>query len=90
MAFNSFNKGEIRMSKRGAGVAFCGISAFLFASHYITAALYRLSLQGGGWGKSDFSQYLSYVGNTPRILSIIALVVGIYYLYEAEKKGNKN
>ncbi|OUM86014.1 MAG: hypothetical protein BAA01_01235 [Bacillus thermozeamaize] len=77
------------MSKRAAGVAFCGISAFLFVSHYITAALYRLSGRGGGWSHDDFVLYLNYVGNTPRILSIIALAIGIFYLYQAEKEDKK-
>jgi len=77
------------MSKRAAGVAFCGISAFLFISHYIIAALYRLSMQGGGWSHEDFVLFLNYVGNTPRILSIIVLVVGIFYLYQAEKEERK-
>ena len=72
------------MSKRGAGVSFCGIAAFLFATRYITAAIFGSGVTS--WNTGLFNAMLSYTGNTLVVLSLIALAVGIVYLVIAEVK----
>ena len=47
------------MNKRGAGVVFCGIAAFLFAVRYITAAIFMS-------GVSSWSDHLFSTGLTGR------------------------
>ena len=81
------------MNRRAAGVAFCAISAFLFASRYITAAIFGSGVSS--WNARLFAHMLGYVGNTLTVLSIIALIVGIIYLVlaersESEAKGNRS
>ncbi len=70
------------MSKRAAGVAFCGIAAFLFATRYLAAAIF--SSGGSSWDKQLFQAMLEYVGTVPITLSIIALAFGVAYLIWGE------
>lgn len=66
------------MNKRGAGVIFIAIAAFLFASKYISAALFGSGVLS--WDKSRFHAMLSYVGEPLSIFSIIALIIGVAYI----------
>lgn len=72
------------MSRRGAGISFCFIAAFLFSIRYISAAIFGSSVTS--WNRELFSGMLKYTGNTLVILSIISLGVGIAYLVLAEKE----
>lgn len=72
------------MSRRGAGISFCFIAAFLFSIRYICAAIFGSSVTS--WNRELFSGMLKYTGNTLVILSIISLGVGIAYLVLAEKE----
>ena len=69
------------MSRRAAGVGFCAIAAFLYASRYITAAISGSNVT---WNSELFPRLLIYVGNSLTILSIVSLVVGVLYLVWAE------
>ena len=75
-------KGGIQMNKRGAGVSFCGIAAFLFAARYIAAAIFGSGVSS--WNTALFDAMLSYTGNTLVVLSLISLAVGVVYLVLAE------
>ena len=70
------------MNRRSAGVGFCFIAAFLFATRYVAAAIFGISV--ASWNSDLFREMLKYVGNSLTILSIIALIVGIVYLVLAE------
>ncbi len=70
------------MNKRGTGLGFCAIAAFLFASRYIAAAIFGSGLQS--WSDSLFASMMYYVGNRLTVLSVVALLVGIGYLLMAE------
>ncbi|MGH4052520.1 MAG: hypothetical protein ACREVX_14525 [Clostridium sp.] len=70
------------INRRGAGVIFCFISAFLFATRYTSASIFGSSLTS--LNKELFNSMLQFTGNTLITLSIISLVVGIIYLVLAE------
>ena len=72
------------MSRRSAGVTFCGIAAFLFSVRYISAAIF-----GAGhtsWSAELFTGLLNYVGSGLLISSVIFVLVGVFYLVLAEIK----
>ncbi len=75
---------EKNMSRRVAGVGFCFIGAFLFATRYLSAAIFGSGVTS--WNQNLFGSMLEYVGNTLTVLSIISLIVGIIYLVIAERK----
>jgi hypothetical protein len=66
------------MSKRGAGVAFIAIAAFLFSTKYISAAIFGSGVLS--WSEDLFNAMLSYVGTPLSLCSIIALIIGITYI----------
>ncbi len=70
------------MSRRAAGVAFCGIAAFLFSTRYLAAAIFFPDT--GEWNREIFGRFLSYTDPLPWFLSGIALLVGLAYLIWAE------
>jgi len=75
----------LKMNKRGAGVSFCFIAAFLFSVRYISAAI----IFGSGvssWNQRLFNALLEYIGSTLVVLSVISLGVGVTYLLMAEKE----
>lgn len=72
------------MSKRGAGVAFIAISAFLLSSKYITAAIYSSGLNA--WSGDVFVGMLNDVGFTFNLFATLSLITGITYLILAEKE----
>ncbi|MGE7024344.1 hypothetical protein [Solibacillus cecembensis] len=66
------------MNKRGAGVIFIAIAAFLFASKYMSAAIFGSGVLS--WDEPLFSAMLSYVGEPLSICSMIALILGVAYI----------
>lgn len=70
------------MSRRGAGVAFCAIAAFLFGVRYLAAAIFGSGVRG--WNADLFDAMLQYVGAVPLVLSLVSLVAGLFYLVWAE------
>ncbi|WP_050184164.1 hypothetical protein [Domibacillus robiginosus] len=79
------------MSKRGTGVAFIMIAAFLIASKYLAAAIYDAG--GPSWDAQIFNSMLIYVGNTLSNFGLLSLFVGIAYIvweeYDDLKSRNK-
>ena len=75
------------MNRRAAGVCFCAIAAVLFATRYITAAIFGSGVVS--WDAGLFRAMLEYVGTPLLTLSILSLVVGIAYLVFSEFKRDK-
>jgi hypothetical protein len=75
------------MAKKIVGIGFCLMSALLFSTRYICAAIYSISSANtpSSFGSIEFNKWLDYIGITPLILSILALVLGIGYLVWSEK-----
>ncbi|MDR9854787.1 hypothetical protein RJP21_14320 [Paenibacillus sp. VCA1] len=65
------------MNRRGAGVAFLAIGAFLFAVRYVTDAM--LLTQNGGMGSYDFRMALYESGVFLLLLSILFFILGVVY-----------
>jgi hypothetical protein len=72
------------MNRRGAGVVFCFIAAFLIVAKFISAAIFGSNIST--WGEDLFSAMLQYTGPTLVVLSIISLLIGIVYLILAERE----
>lgn len=73
------------MNKRGTGVAFIAIAAFLFSANYISAAIF-----GSGLKAIDWSVALLLVGETLNVFSSIALIIGIAYIAWGEYEEFKS
>ena len=76
------------MSKRGTGVAFIAIAAFLFSAKYISAAIFGSGVLS--WDKELFNAMLSYVGSPLSVCSIVALIIGVAYITWGEYEEFKN
>ena len=63
-------------------MCFIGISALLFCTRYLSAAIFGSGVTG--WNEEIFGSFLSYTGNTLVIVSLVALLPGIVYLLWAE------
>lgn len=66
------------MNKRGSGVAFIAIAAFLFSAKYISAAIFGSGVLS--WDEELFNAMLSYIGSPLSIASMIALIIGVGYI----------
>ena len=66
------------MNRRGAGVVFVAIAAFLFAMRYLTAAM--LMPENMGLNGEYYRMVLEETGGSLLTLSILSLMVGIIYL----------
>lgn len=70
------------MSRRSAGVCFMGISAFLFAARFLSAAIWGAGVTS--WDAELFRNMLGYVDQGLTITSLVALGLGVFYLAWAE------
>jgi hypothetical protein len=70
------------MRRRTTGVSFVAISAFLFATRFLTAAIWGSGVQS--WNADLFSSMLEYVDQGLSVWSLVALVIGLVYLVWAE------
>jgi hypothetical protein len=70
------------MSRRGAGICFIAISAFLFAARFLSAAIWGAGVTS--WNAELFRNMLGYVDQGLTIASLVALGLGIFYLAWAE------
>ncbi|BAU26936.1 hypothetical protein DFP93_10417 [Aneurinibacillus soli] len=66
------------MKRRGTGVAFIAISAFLISTKYISAAIFGSGVTN--WDEQLFNGMLDYVGNTLSNFSLWTLIIGIVYI----------
>ncbi len=76
------------MNKRGTGVAFIAIAAFLFSAKYISAAIFGSGVLS--WNDELFNAMLTYVGSPLNISSIVALMIGIAYIAWGEYEEFKS
>lgn len=76
------------MNKRGTGVAFIAIAAFLFSAKYICAAIFGSGVLS--WNEELFNAMLTYVGSPLNVGGIIALIIGIAYLAWGEYEEFKS
>jgi len=78
------------MNKRGVGIAFCAISAFLFfAKYFFKVALYALE-HGTFMMEVDHSFLATNLTvNTFNALSVTALIIGVVYLIAGEVEEKK-
>ncbi|WP_339321150.1 hypothetical protein [Paenibacillus sp. FSL W8-0194] len=63
------------MNRRGAGVAFLAIAAFLFAMKYMVVAL----LLKGPWSWEEYENTLGRAGAPLLLLSILFFIAGLIY-----------
>lgn len=70
------------MNKRGTGVAFIAIAAFLFSAKYISAAIFSTGI--ASHSQELFAAMLEYIGNPLSVFSIIAFLVGLAYIIWGE------
>lgn len=70
------------MSRRGTGVAFIAISAFLISTKYISAAIFGSGVLS--WDEQLFNGMLEYVGNLLSNFSLWTLIIGIGYIIWGE------
>lgn len=70
------------MNKRGTGVAFIAIAAFLFSAKYISAAIFGSGL--ASYNKELFNAMLEYIGYPLSVCSVMALLIGLAYIIWGE------
>ncbi|WP_341280396.1 hypothetical protein [Paenibacillus sp. FSL H8-0537] len=70
------------MNKRKTAVTLMSISAFLYGTRYISAAIFGSNI--ASWNEELFHNMLSYIGPEPLRWSKYALILGIIYLVWAE------
>jgi len=66
------------MNNKGVGAIFCLIAAILTGVKYIAAAIFMSNIST--WNADLFQDGLAYNGSLLTILSIVALVIGLFYL----------
>ncbi|GIO70453.1 hypothetical protein [Paenibacillus cookii] len=80
------------MNKRGAGISFIGIAAFLYGIRYIAAAIFGSKTTV--LSDKFFNAALEYIGPSLFYLSVVSFIIGLIYLYFAEivdsSEGNKD
>jgi hypothetical protein len=78
------------MSRRTTGVALIGVAALLYATRYLSAAIFGSGVSS--WNSQLFNAMLEYVGDGPQTWALVALLAGVAYLvwaeYEAWKQPN--
>ena len=70
------------MTRRGTGIEFIAISAFLISIKYISAAIFGSGV--ASWDGGLFNAMLSHVGYTLSNFSLLSLLVGILYIVWGE------
>ena len=70
------------MHRRIVGVILLCISAFLYGVRYLAAAIFGSNVTT--WNSELFKDMLDYVGSGPLVLSWIALIAGLGYLFWTE------
>lgn len=73
------------MNRRGAGILLLLISAILYSTRYLAAAIYATKVSN--WTSGEFHLYLHDIGSPLLVLSFVSLMVGLVYLFIAEVGG---
>lgn len=70
------------MSKRGTGVVFCFLAAFLLSIEYISAAIFGSNVSS--WNPELFQNMLYSIGDYPLTLSKLSFIAVVGYIIWAE------
>ena len=70
------------MTRRGVGLGFIAIAAFLFAARFIAAAIFGSGVTS--WDADLFHSMYGYVGSGLTTAAVVALIAGIAYLVWGE------
>ena len=70
------------MSRRSTGTLLLFISALLYATRYLSAAIFGAGISS--WSQELFQAMLINVGREPAVFSAISLIAGVGYLLGAE------
>ncbi|TYS13502.1 hypothetical protein FZC78_21290 [Rossellomorea vietnamensis] len=70
------------MKRRGVGVSFIAISAFLISTKYMSAAIFGSGVVS--WNEQLFNGMLDYVGGLLSTFSLFSLIIGIGYIIWGE------
>lgn len=76
------------MSRRTTGTLLLVIAAFLYGVRYLTAAIFGSGV--ASWSSDLFQEMLNYVGTAPRNWSMVALILGLFYLIWAEYEATSS
>lgn len=76
------------MSRRTTGTLLLVIAAFLFGVRYLSAAIFGSGI--ASWSSDLFQEMLNYVGTAPRNWSIVAIILGLFYLIWAEYEATSS
>ncbi|WP_179283004.1 MULTISPECIES: hypothetical protein [Paenibacillus] len=76
------------MSRRTTGTLLLVIAAFLFGVRYLSAAIFGSGI--ASWNSDLFQEMLNYVGTAPRNWSMVALILGVFYLIWAEYEATSS
>ncbi|MHA7580747.1 hypothetical protein ACX12E_10125 [Paenibacillus vandeheii] len=76
------------MSRRTTGTLLLVIAAFLYGVRYLTAAIFGSGV--ASWSSDLFQEMLNYVGTAPRNWSMVALIMGLFYLIWAEYEATSS
>jgi hypothetical protein len=66
------------MVNKFIGLAFIFFAVFLYSVQIIAAAIFGSGLNS--WSRELYLDILGYIGNGPRNLSLLSLLIGIIYL----------
>lgn len=72
------------MSRRGFGLGFCVIAAFLYAVNYIAAVMWLPQVTAYATDKGRLGTAYDEVGHGLTILAVVALCVGVVYVVWGE------
>ena len=70
------------MSRRATGNTLIAVSAFLYAAHFLAAAMFGSNL--ASWDADLFRAMLQYTDQGLSTASLVALIAGVVYLLWAE------
>lgn len=75
------------MSRRTTGTILLFISALLYATRYLSAAIFGSGISS--WSQELFQAMLINVGKGPVTFSVISLIAGLVYLVWAEAEAGR-
>ena len=75
------------MSRRTTGTILLFISALLYATRYLSAAIFGSGISS--WSQELFRAMLINVGKEPAVFSAISLIAGLAYLIWAEVEAGQ-
>jgi hypothetical protein len=70
------------MSRRTTGTVLLLISALLYSTRYLSAAIFGSGMMG--WSAENFQALLQYIGPQLSNWSLVALIFGVGYILWAE------